>query len=276
MKAVFWGVRGSTPAPGASTVQYGGNTSCIELRLARGDVVILDSGTGIRQLGQKLLQESGPVKATIIFSHFHWDHIQGFPFFRPAFVKGTELTLVGKPTATTKIRDILAGQMDSVYFPVDFGYMSATFRYYPVTEMDMEIGSTQVKFIETNHTSKCLAARFDEDGRSLIYMTDNELEKNTPTTFREFVKFCRGADILVHDAQYTPETYRGHEGWGHSTWESVIRLAKEADVKELYLYHHDPDSTDSHVKKILRDSRASSAGGRLKIHAAREGLELKL
>ena len=275
MKAVFWGVRGSTPSPGSSTLRYGGNTSCVEVRLPGGGLVILDSGTGIRLLGKKLLQEPGPVKATVIFSHFHWDHIQGFPFFRPAFVKGNEFSLVGSPKEHKSIREVLANQMNSVNFPVNFDYMSATFKFHEVKEMKTEIGAAKVSFLYANHTSECLASRFEAKGRTLIYMTDNELEKSTPTPFKKFVKFCEGADVLIHDAQYTPETYGPHQGWGHSSWESVIRLAREASVKNLYLYHHDPETSDTLLEEILQKSQGSAAGSGVSVFAAQEGLEIE-
>ena len=274
MKAKFWGVRGSTPAPGRETTRCGGNTSCVELRLAAGDLVILDAGTGIRKLGQRLIAGKDPVRATLFFSHFHWDHIQGLPFFRPAFNKESELTVIGGPTDNNSIRDILSGQMASVYFPVNFGYMNAEFHFKPVSEKETEIGGARVRFIEANHTSRCISARFEEDGQAFVYMTDNELEKDSPTSFDRFVEFCAGADALIHDAQYTPETYGIHEGWGHSSTEDVVRLAKEAGVKNLYLYHHDPDSTDDRIDKILLEARKYAGEKGPKVFAAREGLEV--
>lgn len=274
MKAVFWGVRGSTPSPGADTVRYGGNTSCVELRLPGGELVILDTGTGIRLLGQKLLKEPGPVKGTIFFSHFHWDHIQGLPFFRPAYIKGNEFRMVGRPVDEKTIQEILASQMNSINFPVSFDYMSADFRFHPVTDGKMEVGSTKVKFIQANHTSRCLAPRFEAGRRSFIYLTDNELEKSSPTPFSDFVQFCEGVDVLVHDAQYSPETYAPHQGWGHSSWKSAIQLAKEAKVKRIYLYHHDPETTDEIVEDIVKKSQAFAGRNGPKVYAAQEGLEI--
>ena len=279
MKVVFWGVRGSTPAPGQTTVRYGGNTSCMELRLGGGELIICDAGTGIRPLGLKLLREGEgePTKGYIFFSHFHWDHIQGFPFFRPAFVKGNEFTLIGAPPGDETIQEILVRQMNSVNFPVNFQYLSADFHYQPVSNnVSMEIGATHVRFIEVNHTSRCAAVRFEEKGKTLVYMTDNELERSSPTPFRNFVNFCDGADVLIHDAQYTPETYGGHEGWGHSSWQSVIRLAMEAGVKRLYLYHHDPESDDSEVDEILVRAKSSAGDRGLEIFAAHERMEISI
>jgi ribonuclease BN (tRNA processing enzyme) len=189
---------------------------------------------------------------------------------------GTELLLVGGQATTKKMRKVLEGQMDSDYFPVSFDYLQAELKFHALNERAMDIGSSKVSFIDTNHTSKCLAARFEEKGRKLIYMTDNELESDKPTRFDEFVEFCGDADALIHDAQYTHDTYRAHVGWGHSSVENVVKLAVESGVKDLYLFHHDPDSTDAIVSRILRDSRETAGKAKLKVHAAKEGAEVQI
>jgi phosphoribosyl 1,2-cyclic phosphodiesterase len=291
MKVRFWGTRGSIATPGKSTMRYGGNTSCVELR--HGDqIFILDAGTGIRELGNQLLSEfpTQPLTLHVFISHTHWDHIQGFPFFLPAYQAKNTIHLYGPPGRDKSLDEILTIQMDSDYFPVELGAMSADIHVHELRE-DVTIGPLEVKNFYLNHPALCLAYRISDGKRHFVYATDNEPYQGTlfrhtqlssaatdfPTYLDEkFVDFMLGADLLVGEAQYTNEEYVEKRGWGHSTVESLVRFAVQADVKTLALFHHDPMHNDDFVDAMVRDANnlVEHFKGKTKCIGAYEGLEL--
>ena len=259
----FWGTRGSIPAPGPETLRYGGNTACVEVRCGE-EIIIFDAGTGIRNLGTELLKEM-PVRASILFSHMHWDHIQGIPFFQPAYVPGNEFRLYGNKDWDTKLEYVLRWQMQRSNFPVtleDVSAVGAKMEYIDIEAGSVfHIGDTNqitVQSIELRHPDKAFGFRIDYEDKSLVYATDTE---NMPRPDRNLVELAYGADILIHDAQYTTEEYYGkygdaREAWGHSTSEAAAAVALSANVKKLILFHHDPYHDDA---KVAQMSRAASA-----------------
>jgi phosphoribosyl 1,2-cyclic phosphodiesterase len=262
MRITFWGVRGSIPTPGRDTAEIGGNTSCVEVRAGK-LLLILDGGTGLRLLGQRLLKEM-PVTAHIFFSHVHWDHIQGFPFFAPAFLPGNQIHLYGGNNVSRTLEETLAGQMDYPSFPVHLTQMGAEMTFRDLREgqhvllPDGEGHDVSVRTTRGNHPNGVWIYRVEHRGKSLIYATDTE---HYAIVDPRLVGISKGADVLIYDSQYTPEEYSGTSlggprlGWGHSTYEEGVKIARAADVKKLILYHHDPGQSDAAVRDKERRAK---------------------
>ncbi len=252
----FWGVRGSIACPGAETVRYGGNTSCVEMRVG-GHLLIFDGGTGLRVLGQTLLREM-PLNAHMFFTHSHWDHIQGFPFFVPAFVKGNQFKIYGAvaPNGST-IEQRLNDQMLHPNFPVPLQIMGAQMIFH-----DLEIGESVtiddivVENALLNHPGEAVGYRVNWKDHAVAYITDTE---HLPDRLDENVLWlCRNADVMIYDATYTDEEYYSEKtskvGWGHSTWQEAVKVAKAANVKKLVIFHHDPLHNDDFMDKVKEDT----------------------
>lgn len=277
MRVKMWGVRGSIPTPGPTTVKVGGNTSCYEV-LAGDTLIVLDGGTGLRMLGQELLKQM-PLEAWMFFSHVHWDHIQGFPFFTPAFVRGNTIHLYGGLNVTRTLEETLAGQMDYPSFPVHLSEMGATMDFHDVYEGEVvTIGKKQDVRVENargNHPNGVYAYRIEHAGKSVVYVTDSE---HYAIVDPKLKKLARNADVLIFDAMYTPEEYAGETGggpktgWGHATYVAGCELAIAAGVKQLVLHHHDPNQTDEMVEDKERRARELFPN----TTAAREGTVLEL
>ena len=290
MKVTFWGVRGSIASPGRTTVEYGGNTSCVELQ-AGDERLILDCGTGIRDLGRQLLAAGEPVNATILLSHSHWDHIQGFPFFAPLFVPGNQFLVVGPHEHTNRLNETLAGQMQYRYFPIGLEQLSADIRYQEVREETFNIGAAKVSTYYLNHTIMAIAYKIEAFGHTVVYSTDTEPFAHQPRAWRssddrrfmhrhdeELAEFFKGADLLIIDAQYTTHEYPGKIGWGHGTPDYALDLAMSAGVGTLVLFHHEPTRVDTAVTVVeqLAQKRAQEESGELEVIAAAEGMSLNL
>ena len=278
MRITFWGVRGSIPSPGPDTVGIGGNTSCVEVRVGK-VILVFDGGTGLRLLGKQLIKEM-PLTAHLFFSHVHWDHIQGFPFFDPAFVAGNNIHLYGGNNVSRTLEETLAGQMDHPSFPVHLSQMGAAMTFHDLREgqpLDIEgdDGTIRVTMGAGNHPNGVWAYRVDHGGKSVVYATDTE---HYTVVDPNLVRLAQGTDVLIYDAQYTPEEYAGtagtggpKTGWGHSTYEEAVKLAKLAGAKRLVLYHHDPMQNDAAVREKERRARALFA----ETVAAYEGLTIE-
>ncbi len=268
----FWGVRGSVPSPGPETAGYGGNTSCVEVR-AGSELIILDMGSGLRPLGDAL--NGTPVKASMFLSHYHWDHIQGLPFFGAAFNPKNSFTIYGPNRGELGVKDLLSGQMVDPYFPVPFDIFGAKMSFRPIESGEaVQVGECRVTARALNHPGGVLAYRIDYNGRSVVYATDNE---HGTATDEVLVEFSRGADCLIFDAMYTPDEYVGTNGfsktgWGHSTWEEAVKVVQQAGVRKLILFHHEPKRTDEGVDQILELTRAHHPD----TIAAREGERIDL
>lgn len=272
----FWGVRGSIPAPGASTVDVGGNTSCVGMTC--GDTrIVFDGGTGLRVLGTELAP-SMPVTVHLFFSHVHWDHIQGFPFFGPAFVPGNTIHMYGNSNSRGTIESTMAGQMEGPNFPVKLSELASELVFHDISAGEtVELpGGVRVSAANGQHPGGVLAYRVDYEGSSAVYATDTEHDEAGLDP--AFVDLCRDADVLIYDAMYTPEEYAGEAdgrsrvGWGHSTFVAGAELAKAAEVKRFILFHHDPDQDDAAVADKERRARELFENS----EAAREGMTIEL
>lgn len=282
MKVKFWGTRGSIATPGRRTEKYGGNTSCVEIRSDDGQVLICDAGTGLRELGQSLLREfkDKPIQAHLFVSHTHWDHIQGIPFFTPAFQEQNEFTLYGSASLEMALR----GQMDRTYFPVPMSGMGARLGFVPTQPGSaFTLGNVKITTVALLHPGGAQAYRFDQDGQSVVYVTDNELAPHPssdplPTSTAELTGFLKGADLVIADTQYTQDEYPARKGWGHSIVDEVVQLVRRARVKKLALFHHDPSHSDEHMEHILERQamHLEHEGAALECFIAREGLAVQL
>src|SRR3954471_14577075 len=272
----FWGTRGSIPTPGPNTVRYGGNTSCVEVRDSTGSLLVLDAGTGLRELGVALMSSNGsrPFSLDLLLSHLHWDHIQGIPFFRPAYDPNSTMRIHG-PKQSRPVKELLGMGMDDPFFPVDLDDLPAKLEIGELSHgSDERIGKFRVRSSQLYHPAPALGYRIEADGRSLVYATDTEDPFSGKTN--PVIELAMGADTLIHDAQFMKSDYK--PTWGHSTIESAIDVAAAAKVRRLVLYHHDPDRSDDALDHIGRDAqklgRERSSG--LEVVVAREGLELEV
>jgi diguanylate cyclase (GGDEF)-like protein len=281
----FWGTRGSIASPGEHTIRYGGNTSCVELRAPDGTVIVLDCGTGARELGIHLVRTlPSPMRLHLFIGHTHWDHIQGFPFFVPAFLPGCELNVYAPLGFQQSLEEAMAGQMEYSYFPVKLRDLRSRIHFTDLEEGFFRVGDVLVETQYLNHTAPTIAYRMSSAGATVAYVTDHEpFWKSDDGILRHpgdqrHVAFMRGADLVIHDAQYTREEYVNRLGWGHSTVEYATDVALAAGVKRLALFHHDPGHDDLAMDRLEADAlrRVKACGGALEVFAAREGLELRV
>lgn len=271
----FWGTRGSIPTPGPTTVRYGGNTACVEVRDTTGALLVLDAGTGLRELGISLMSTNGnkPFAIELLLSHLHWDHIQGIPFFRPAYVPNSSMRITGPQQHGTTMKDLLGIGMDDPFFPVDLDDLPAKIAIEEMANgSDERIGPYRVRSASIVHPAPALAYRIEADGRALVYATDTEdpfSGKPNPV-----IDLASGADTLIHDAQYQKSDFK--PTWGHSTIDSAIDVATQAKVKRLILFHHDPDRSDDALDHIGRQVAHIGRERGFEVVVAREGLELEV
>ncbi len=276
MKIKFWGVRGSIPTPGYSTLKIGGNTSCVEIRAGE-ELIIVDAGSGLRLLGESLLKET-PIKGVFLFSHYHWDHIQGFPFFSPAYIKENEFQLFGGKGLSYSLQKSLYGQMDHPNFPIELKDMGSRMVFHEFLEgEEIRKGKVRISNTSVNHPSSSLAYRIDHENKSFVYSSDTE--HLSDGIDQKLLRLANGADVIVYDAQYTSEEYEGtynwggpRKGWGHSTMIEGVRLAKAAGVKKLVLSHHDPSRDDKAIARIEKEAQTLFPNS----IAAYEGLEINI
>lgn len=289
LRVRFWGTRGSIPTPGAQTVRYGGNTPCVEVRTDDGWLIILDAGTGIRELGRALLERSNGslVKGDIFLTHAHWDHIQGIPFFAPIFGRGNHFTIWGSQSLERSVDKVVRDQMSPVVFPVTFEELDATIDFKGLPEGTPTAGNGyEVTAFAVQHPGGALGYRFTQSGGrsgSLVYVSDNELAPHprygSAADWRDrMVTFVQGAAVLIHDTTYTTEEYDHHRGWGHSTFAEAVDLAIDGGVGTLVLFHHEPRRTDDQIEQCLAacQERVRDRGAALHVTAAAEGLTLTL
>ncbi|MFM2295428.1 MAG: hypothetical protein RLZZ350_1841 [Verrucomicrobiota bacterium] len=293
----FWGVRGSIASPGPDTVHYGGNTTCLEFR-ADGEIIILDAGTGLRQLGKALLAEfkNQPLNITLLLTHTHWDHIQGLPFFAPLYSPHSRIRILGYEGARKSLLQILSGQMESPYFPVPFGELPGNIEIEELKDMHAYVGSVRVEAWFANHPGICVGYRLHTADGSFTFFPDNEPQARHRETSvfgknpgadtvafgrveeQRMADFMQGSDVLVLDSQYDQQEYSSHVGWGHGCVDDAVSLALQAGVKQLYLFHHDPDHNDQKIAEMVEHARSLIAerGAKLQVDAARESLVVEL
>ena len=268
-----WGTRGSIPSPGADTVRHGGNTTSVEI--ADGDTrLIFDAGSGIRPLGVDVF-EKGPNEIFIFLTHFHWDHIQGFPFFAPLYDPDDTIRVIGPKQKDIDVQNLFAGQMGPIYFPVPFSVVAAQMEFQHLNERGYEVGDISMEVIRVRHPSFVIGYRVKVGGKVVCFIPDNEIEgamyETEPGFERRIVDFVGDADLLIHDSMYTDEEYPSRTGWGHSTFEQSLRLAKEGGVKELLFFHHDPTRTDDQLDAIVSRMQDEASGSGVEVSAAIEG-----
>jgi len=293
----FWGTRGSIAVPGPETFRYGGNTTCVELR-ADGEVLVLDAGSGIRPLGIALDKEfqTGPIKLSLLITHAHWDHIQGFPFFKPAYDSKNEIRIFGFDGAGATFREIMTEPMKTPFFPITMRELSARMDINKLNEMQFSLGKLDIHAAFVNHPGVCAGYRIFTSSGSIAFLPDHEPyefflhsargKQLSPEEATEIaadqhallVQFLRGSDILILDSQYTDQEYTSHIGWGHGSISSAVSLAIEAEVQTLMLFHHDPSHGDKIVDTMVESARelAMNSGGHLEVAGAQEGSEIVL
>jgi len=295
----FWGVRGSYAAPFPTHLKVGGNTSCVEVSVDD-HVLICDAGTGIIPLGNRLAAKAKKKELLIVLTHYHWDHICGLPFFVPAFIPDWNINFFGPGESIQEMKQKLDSQMQAPYFPVGTETWMAKVNYIDPKETKLNTGPIDITYYSVHHPGVTYGYKIKAGNKTIIYVSDNEcqfLDKSIKQKMTEFseeeqqmfeamnreeyeyeLKTIHNADILIHDAQYTPEDYETKRGWGHSCYVDVVNYAIDAGVKELYLYHHDPYNDDSAIDQIYEKSLdiIKDRGASLKCHIAREGMEIDL
>ena len=294
----LWGVRGSLPTPGPKTVRYGGNTSCVEVR-ADSEIMILDAGSGIRELGLALEKELGAqsIRLTLLITHTHWDHIQGLPFFSPVYNGKNLVRILGYEGARAGLATTLAAQMETPFFPVSLRELPSHLAIEELKEMEFQIGKVKVQAKFVNHPGICAGYRLFTSAGSIVYMPDNEpyeslklqvagkdgIDNDEALNFAQterakMIEFLRDCDVAILDAQYTDEEYERHIGWGHSPFSSAVRLALDADVKRILLFHHDPTHDDDMIDRMVEQARdlVLKSGKAMEVEGAREGMEVAI
>jgi phosphoribosyl 1,2-cyclic phosphodiesterase len=276
MEITFYGVRGTVPVPGTTTNEFGGNTSCVHVRTKKGYDVILDSGTGICSLARKLMPTplgKGKGEASILLSHTHWDHIQGFPFFIPVFIPGNTIRIFGRHPASAKLEEVLDGQLNKVYSPIcSLSNLSASIEIHEIDDRPFALDGVSVTGGEIPHGKLTSTAfRIEEEGKTLVYMTD--VEHADGRFDPDVLELARDSHILIHDSQYMPEDYESARGRGHSSVAGAVAFAREAKVRQLVTFHYSPDYDDNTVRRMYENFKRQPD---LTVIAAQEGLKLVL
>ncbi len=283
----FWGTRGSIPVPGDSTLKYGGNTPCVEIRSDKNELLILDAGSGIRELGKVVQKNDHQKNINILISHYHWDHIQGIPFFLPLYCKGNIVNFWGENIENQPVESVLSYQMTSNYFPIRLSELSAKINFKEVgTNEKFSLNGMEITTFRANHSSPTLTYKISENNKSIVYMTDNELNvkddenEDNLTSVRELnknlIEFCRGCDYLIHDSMYDETTMLQKKGWGHTGNKTLAAFGILAEVKYLVLFHYNPDYADDKIDLLLEETRGVLKRNKTetKCIAAKEGMSI--
>lgn len=247
-----WGARGSIPVSGKNHLRYGGNTTCLEIRTNRDDILLVDAGSGIREAGNNFLVENRQ-DFTLLLTHAHWDHIMGFPFFKPLYRQSTNIAIWGCAFAQHSIKDMLARVMSAPYFPINYDDIHANVSYEETCDGTYQLGDMAITPVALSHPNQGTGYKFSEGGRTFVFLTDNELghRHEGGLAYNDYLEFSRGADLLIHDAEYRDVEYPKRRGWGHSTIEQAVNLALDAGVKKLGLFHHNQDRLDDEIDDMV-------------------------
>jgi CheY-like chemotaxis protein/phosphoribosyl 1,2-cyclic phosphodiesterase len=283
LTAKFWGVRGTLPLPGDQSLRYGGNTSCVSIQCSNAPLMIFDAGSGIKALSNQLAARTERITAKIFISHPHWDHINAIPFFVPLYKAGNEFEILGARHGDISMRELMSAQMDGIYFPITIREFAARVFFRDLGEETIEFDNVTVKSMLLSHPGNCLGYRVEFHGKSICYITDNEMFSagqpgHNPGYIQKLADFCRGADALITDTTYTDAEYPSKVGWGHSSVGQVADLAARAEVDTLYLFHHDPDQNDDAIDGKLEEMTTAlmMLGSGVKCLAPSEGDTISL
>ncbi|MCF7811365.1 MBL fold metallo-hydrolase [bacterium] len=275
MKLTFWGTRGSIPAPGPDTVRVGGNTTCLELTGSEKSRIIIDAGTGIRNLGASIIKEKNPGKIHLLLTHSHWDHLAGYTFFAPAFNPEYSIVTYGKKLAQEVLKRDIYERYDNRYSPVNLNNLKAEIKFNKTLPDNLVLDGINITNINLNHPGNGYGYKFEENGKKIAFITDNELglQYNSGNSPSEIKKFCKGVDVLIHDAQFLPSEIEDHISWGHSTYKEVIDLASIVGIPYILLTHHAPERTDDECDAIINEANRyiKEKGSQIKCELAIEG-----
>ena len=285
----FWGTRGSIPVPGNKTLIYGGNTPCVEIKNKDKNLIILDAGSGLRELGKQIAQNRIEDSIHIFISHYHWDHIQGIPFFIPLYEKGNNITFYGEGSSGKKVKEMLSQQMTSTYFPINIDEVASKTNFVEIkTNSIYQIGNIRVETRRANHPSPTISFKLTECNKNFVYMTDNELyikdstqgysQKEILNKNKELIDFCSGCDYLIHDSMYDEISVLGKKGWGHSGNITLAHFSLLAKVKNLVLFHYNPDYCDEKIESLLKENSLvlNSENSGINCVASKEGMCIEL
>jgi phosphoribosyl 1,2-cyclic phosphodiesterase len=274
-----WGARGSIPVSGKEYITYGGDTTCIEIRTKNNEIIIVDAGSGIRALGNRLLEE-GRHDYTMLFTHSHWDHIMGFPFFKPIYFKTTRINMLGCPFAEESVKQMISKVMAPPNFPVNFEDIKAKIAYHEICEDFFQVDSVDITPIPLSHPNQGMGYKFVEDGKAFVFLTDNELgfRHEGGLDYKDYCEFSKGADLLIHDAEYRKSEYKTTKAWGHSLYTDALRLAIEAGVKKIGLFHHNQERSDQGIDAIVSDCKKTVKDNQVSLEcfAMHQGMEIEL
>ncbi|MBI1912691.1 MAG: MBL fold metallo-hydrolase [Deltaproteobacteria bacterium] len=274
-----WGSRGSIAVSGKQFNRYGGDTTCIEVVSNTGDLIIIDAGTGIRNLGNRVVSENIK-KINLLLTHAHWDHLSGFPFFKPIYKKDSEIRIYGPQPTQDSLKSIISKTMSSPYFPIELEDINADISFLGMGHKNYAIGSVKISTIPLSHPNQGVGYKLEEDGKTFVFLTDNELTHHHPfgLGYADYAKFSKGADLLFHDAEYSREEYKETVGWGHSVYLDTLNLALDAGVKALGLFHLNQERTDDEVDRIQAECRkiVAERGSKMECFAVATGMEFKL
>jgi phosphoribosyl 1,2-cyclic phosphodiesterase len=276
LRITFYGVRGSTPSPGEANRRYGGNTSTVVLERPGDDPIVFDMGTGLRVWAETQPLD-GTFRATALVTHIHWDHVQGLPFFAPVDRVGAQLDVYAPEQEEGPLEEVFGDFMKPPYFPVQYSDLRGDIRFHAVRDADLEIGSAKIKVRPVPHVGPTVGYRVDWDGVSVAYISDHQGPPGLDTVSEQVVDLCDGVDLLIHDAQYTPEEFAAKSHWGHCTVDYALLVAREAGARRLALFHHDPGHSDDFVDGLEAKARERAQEMRVdEVFAAREGLTVTL
>ncbi|MBN1383032.1 MAG: MBL fold metallo-hydrolase [Deltaproteobacteria bacterium] len=274
-----WGARGSVPVSGKEYLKYGGDTPCVEIRSKNDEIIVVDAGSGIRRLGNRLMAEKR-YAVSMLFTHAHWDHLIGFPFFKPIYSKKSKITMYGCPYSEESVKHMISRIMSAPNFPVDFNDIHADIIYNESCGTDFSIDSIRIQSIPISHPNQGVGYKFIENGKELVFITDNELNFKHPggLDYQDYVAFSKGADLLIHDAEFIEQDYKKARTWGHSVYKDTLRLALDAKVKKLGLYHHNQDRTDSAIDEMVGNCNSIIAqhASSLECFAVYQDMEIRL
>jgi phosphoribosyl 1,2-cyclic phosphodiesterase len=274
-----WGSRGSIPVSGKQYLKYGGNSTCLEIRTNDDKILIVDAGSGIREAGNSFLAADRH-DFTLLLTHAHWDHIMGFPFFKPIYSRKTNINIWGCPFAQSSIKEMLSRVMAPPNFPVNFDAIHANISYQETCVESYTLGSMLITPIALSHPNQGTGYKFEEDGKCFVFLTDNELgyKHEGGLDFQDYLNFSRGADLLIHDAEYKEEEYKKTRSWGHSVYKDALNLALDAGVKKLGLFHHNQERFDTEIDAMVNDCQEeiTRRGKKMECFAVGQSMEFKL